>query len=386
MKQHDVLSFARRSLAAFLCVSLSGAPALAQPTTPAPKAPASEPAAPGSSGEAEPEQPQAAPETTAEAAEGRAETEAVDASKPLSETLTGEAKAAYDEGKLLYMDGDYAGATLKFQAAYETSKDYRLLWNMVAAQKNLRNYAHAIDLLDRYLAEGGGQLSAEDRDEALALRQVMTPFVGELTIKVNEPGATVYLDGKQVGVTPLAQSLRLNMGNRKIRVEKPGFEPFTVEENIRGGSDAALEVTLQKKVTDGTLVIYAGASDEIRVDGEVVGTGTFTGQLSAGAHHIGVTAPGKVPYESDVVVEVGQRSTVRVTLESMSRTAAPMADQEKGGMPGWAWGVIGGALAIGGGLAAFFIVRNNNDSGNHSQAIDGTIPPGNVQLPVMVRY
>ena len=59
----------------------------------------------------------------------------------LSESLSGAAKAEYDAGKLLYQDGDYAGAQLKFRAAYETSKDPRLLWNMAAAEKNLRHYA-----------------------------------------------------------------------------------------------------------------------------------------------------------------------------------------------------------------------------------------------------
>ncbi|MGH7297676.1 MAG: hypothetical protein ACRELB_22250 [Polyangiaceae bacterium] len=52
--------------------------------------------------------------------------------KPLAQTLTGDAKAAYDAAKLLVGDGDFAGAAIKFQAAYDQSNDARLLWNIAA--------------------------------------------------------------------------------------------------------------------------------------------------------------------------------------------------------------------------------------------------------------
>src|ERR1700733_6393409 len=54
--------------------------------------------------------------------------------KPLSATLTGQAKADYDGGVLLYQDGDHATALQKFQHAYDVSKDPRLLWNVAACE------------------------------------------------------------------------------------------------------------------------------------------------------------------------------------------------------------------------------------------------------------
>ncbi|HKQ68527.1 MAG TPA: hypothetical protein VJT73_04270, partial [Polyangiaceae bacterium] len=66
---------------------------------------------------------------------------ATTAMKPLSETLTGSAKTDYDAAKILYQDGDYSGASLKFKQSYEASKDVRLLWNMAACEKSQRHYA-----------------------------------------------------------------------------------------------------------------------------------------------------------------------------------------------------------------------------------------------------
>src|SRR5688572_33443050 len=74
---------------------------------------------------------------------------------PLSEALTGDAKAAYEGGKLLYGDGDFAGARVKFQAAYETAKDPRLLWNVAVCEKGLRHYAKVVELTKKYLEKIG---------------------------------------------------------------------------------------------------------------------------------------------------------------------------------------------------------------------------------------
>lgn len=62
------------------------------------------------------------------------------APKSLADTLTGDAKAEYEAGKLLYQDGDFKNALAKFQKAQELSKDARLSWNIAACEKNLRHY------------------------------------------------------------------------------------------------------------------------------------------------------------------------------------------------------------------------------------------------------
>ena len=109
--------------------------------------------------------------------------------KPLAETLTGMARAEYEAGRLLYADGDYAGAALKFQLAYEQSKDPRLLWNMAACEKNLRHYAKVVELVERYIAEGGTRLKPEDRAEADALLGTVRAFISTVTLDVQPEGA-----------------------------------------------------------------------------------------------------------------------------------------------------------------------------------------------------
>src|SRR4051812_25337068 len=66
------------------------------------------------------------------------------AAKPLSESLSGMAKAEYEAGKILYADKDYANAIVKFQHAFEISHEPRLLWNVAVCEKNLRRYARML--------------------------------------------------------------------------------------------------------------------------------------------------------------------------------------------------------------------------------------------------
>lgn len=48
-----------------------------------------------------------------------------------------------------------------------------------------------------------------------------------MTIRTNPPGALVYVDDYEVGITPVSTSF-LYYGNRKIRLVKDGYETLTV--------------------------------------------------------------------------------------------------------------------------------------------------------------
>ena len=186
-----------RATLAAVCLSLgltvTASPALAQqPAKPAPAKPA--PAKPAPKPGDKPVE--AAADKPADGAEPSAP--AAPAIPALADTLTGDAKADYDSGKLLYGDGDFAGALVKFGASYDKSKDARLLWNMAACEKNLRHYSKVVRALERYLAEGGDTISDEDRADAERLIQTVSEFVSKVRFDVNEPGATVTVDADDV--------------------------------------------------------------------------------------------------------------------------------------------------------------------------------------------
>lgn len=347
----------------FVLVTLAVGAAAAQPTA-APKKP--------EAGKSEP--------AKKEAAEGKsAEPESADEEKPepasLSDSLTGMAKAEYGAGRILFTDGDYAGAKLKFERAFELSKDARLWWNVAAAEKNLRNYSRVIRALERYLADGGELLSESDRTDARSLIETMNAFVARVSITTEPTGAKVSIDGEAVGSTPFAEPLLVDQGSRTLRVEKQGFMTLTETRKLPGGETVELAFKLRPEIHEGRLRVIAGPGDVISVDGRVVGKGTWEGKLKSGVHSVSVTAPGKRAYQTDVVVQDDQLSTSRIALESEAKP------EEGGFFAGpWPWVIGGVVVAAGAGVGTYFAVRGDESSGPNTVA--GTLPPRTIQLPL----
>ncbi len=261
----------------------------------------------------------------------------------LAQTLTGDAKLDYESGKLLLGDGDFAGALVKFGSAYDKAKDPRLLWNMAACEKGLRHYAKALKLLRAYAKSDA--TSPEDRTEANDLIKVMEPFTSKLRINVSEAGADVLVDQDPAGKTPL-EPVVVDIGTRRIRVTKEGFQEFAREVPVGGSAESTVEVKLLKIVHEGKVIVRAGPSDTITFDGQVVGIGSWVGTVPSGGHTLRVTASKMQPYQTEVLVQDNQTRDVPVTL---------VAEPTKG-LPLWAW-IAGGVAVAGLGVGGYFVFR-----------------------------
>ena len=237
--------------------------------------------------------------------------------KPLSQTLTGEAKAAYDAAKLLVGDGDFAGAAIKFQAAYDKAGDPRLLWNIAACEKNQRHYAKTIALVRRYLDTGKDLLTDADRREGRALLDAIESFTVRLTIVVKEPGAEVFVDDERVGTSPLEAPVTVDIGQRKVTVKKAGFKDASQQVPVGGSAAASVEIALEPEVHDGRLTVTTQPDARISIDGKVVGTGRFEGKLHSGGHTLRVEADGMRAYQSEVVLSDDEHRSVDVPLEKI---------------------------------------------------------------------
>jgi PEGA domain len=248
---------------------------------------------------------------------------AVPAPRTLAQSLTGDAKAAYDAGKVLAADGDFAGALIKFKAAFDASKDPRVLWNVAFCEKNLRHYSKVITTLQRYQADGGALLTDKDRKDAQDLITTIEPFTTKMTIHVNEDGAQIFVDDEPVGTSPLASPVVLDIGERHVRVTKDGFTPFEKTTPVGGSAAVALDVTMQKVVHQGRLVVNAPPGSTIFLDEQQVGTGKLDQAVPTGGHQLRVTAPGMRPFQSEVVVQDNETRSVDVVLERQAEPEKP---------------------------------------------------------------
>lgn len=271
---------------------------------------------------------------------------------PLAESLKGMARADYAAARILYEDGDYAGAFTKLESAYLASQDPRLLWNMAACDKELRHYANVLVLLERYLREAESLITPEEREATRQLVETVQAFVNELDLRVRPDGAEVSIDGVARATTPIAQPLRVDMGKRKLSVRKEGFLPYETELDLAGGQRLELEVQLEPERHEGTLRIVSDPSAVISIDGKVVGTATWVGQLPSGSHSVHVSAPGKQAHKTEVVIKDDATSSLHVNLVDEPSLLAPPRDNSRTLL----W-VIGGVALAGAGVGTYLLLR-----------------------------
>jgi hypothetical protein len=288
---------------------------------------------------------------------------------PLADALAGQAKEDYAAGRLLYADGDYGAALLKFLGAFAASGDPRLLWNAAVCEKSLRHYANAASLVRRYLAAGSPLVTDEAARDARAFLEVVEPLTGHLTIAATEPLARVYLDGTEIGTTPLGAALTVDIGTRHVTLRKEGFAEYSTTVQVMGKDQIRVDAVLVRVTHDGRLVVRAGRGDAISIDGTAVGAGEWSGTLASGSHVLRVSAPEKTSYQSDLLMVDDQLRTVDVSLEPLPHA---------GRVPAWIWVVGGAVLVAGAATGAYFVFK----PGDHQPPVTiGTISPGTVQLP-----
>ncbi|XXX78729.1 PEGA domain-containing protein [Sorangium sp. So ce134] len=278
----------------------------------------------------------AQPPAPAEAPPAAAPAPATAPPAPLAETLTGTAKADYEFGKSLFGNGDFANAFIKFQRAYEISKDPRLLWNMIACTSKMHRYKQLLALVEQLRREDRGVLLPEDWARLADIERNARDLVGRLSFAVSERDAEVTIDGEPIGKTPLAGEVIVDSGARRVRVFKPGFKEHVRVESVAPGAQVVVDVQLAPQAHTGRLSVVASPGDRIALDGKLLGQGRWDGAVPSGRHVLRVTAPGKVPYESEIVVQDDALSSLRVGLAPVERT---------GGTPAWLW-VAGGALGV----------------------------------------
>jgi tRNA A-37 threonylcarbamoyl transferase component Bud32 len=141
------------------------------------------------------------------------------------------------------------------------------------------------------------------------LRPTLTPFSSSLVVRTRPEGATVYLDGKELGKTPhTSVDLRPGAG-RKLRIEKSGY--YTIEETIHLVRDQtfAKDFVLRSAVRMGRVNINVEDSwAEVYYDGKLLGTTPATFSLPQGTQVLRLvnTQNGK---SRTLTVEVGPKST-----------------------------------------------------------------------------
>jgi PEGA domain len=247
------------------------------------------------------------------------------ARKPIRDGLPLEARGHWDAGVALAQRKNWDGARTSFKAAYEISKNPRVLFNLGVAEKELGRYAAALESFRKELAEGKGQLAPDEESDVKAAISGLEKFVAQLTIDVSEKDADVFIDNDKVESSKLPGPITVQLGERRVRAVKPGFAEAVESIQLPGGGKGTMTLKLQPLVkTSRVNVSVVGPSNAIvKIDGKEVGAAPYAGQVvvTADPHQFSAEAPGYVTATQAAIVKDG---------ESLNLTLQLAPEQEKG--------------------------------------------------------
>ena len=143
---------------------------------------------------------------------------------------------------------DLPAALAEFEKAYGLVQSPNILHNFGIVYQGLGRKAAALDAFERFLSDASKAPPAA-REHAQKAVQTLRLEVAELRVQADLPGATIFVDGRNVGQTPQERAIYL----------EPGPHQLTVEIGDRGAVHSEiLEFSAGKRLTVPVRLAQAG--------------------------------------------------------------------------------------------------------------------------------
>jgi outer membrane receptor for ferrienterochelin and colicin len=245
-----------------------------------------------------------------------------------ADDLADEADLHFRLGAERYTAFDYRGALEHFLASNRLVPNRNVIYNIARSYEKLERYAEAFRYYDLALAAETDPEAKQRIEQALAQ---IRPHVALLDIRTTPPGASIYLDRKDLGArgeTPRA--LGLPAGRYTILVERPGYFPASKQlPDAAAGTTTLVELALRPIL--GTLRIEGSAIGAAVIldgsSGAAACTIPCSLDLPPGTHALRVELRGHKPAELGVNVVASSTVTLRPRLDAITGTALVTTDE-----------------------------------------------------------
>lgn len=279
-----------------------------------------------------------------------------------------QARKHFSQGLKLYKDGDFDAALVQFERAYAIKSNFKVLYNIAQCHFELHQYVEARDALSRYVKDGEGNIELERRAQVQADLGELQKRIAHVVLSVNVSGATVYVDGKKAGVTPLDSPIDVNEGQRTISVEARDQGAKQRVVRLAGGEEqvVTLDFDESKKSAGG-----GGSNAPGSAPGAAHGLGagfwvTGIGALALGAG-AGVTGYLALQAESDRKDKLTRPGVTGPELDDQASKAKTFALTTD---------ILAGSALVFAGIATVLLITQ--DSGG--QQVGVGVGPGNVSV------
>jgi hypothetical protein len=145
---------------------------------------------------------------------------------------------------------------------------------------------------------------------------------GSIRVTSDPSGASVLMDGKKIGVTPLDLA-DIGPGQKKITVEQNGYKPVTQTASVKSGQQTQLDIRLE--ALSCVINISSDPSGaEVYVDDTQSGiTPIELKNISAGSHRLVIKKNGYVVFGQMITGEPQKPSQVHAVLIQSTKSTSP---------------------------------------------------------------
>ncbi|HTE53035.1 MAG TPA: TonB-dependent receptor [Kofleriaceae bacterium] len=235
-----------------------------------------------------------------------------------ADSTADEADARFLRGNQLFKSARYDEALVEFLTSNRLVRNRNVIFNIARTYEALGRLEEAYRYYADYIRD---EPNRSERAEAQRRLRLIEPQIALLSIESDPPGASVYLERKDLGgrgETPLL--LAVTPGTYKVIVEAKGYrDAATTAEAVRG---RAAEIRSKLSLIVGKLVIASRPRAAVYID-RAAGTAAPPVALSTptvlelppGRHEVELVAPGHRPGHSNIIVQAGMETRVDLALE-----------------------------------------------------------------------
>jgi hypothetical protein len=179
-----------------------------------------------------------------------------------------EASRHFKLGVKLYEEQKYSEALVEFERAHELAPNPLVLYNIAATYRELSRYDESIQFYDRFLTEGKDVAKKALLQKATQELEELRARVGSIVVEADVDGATVTVDDRMVGTTPLPRPLVLPPGEHTITVNAPDARVMTKTVRVTAGDET--RVTLTFPVVTNQPIPDPVVPDPVRIEDRVI--------------------------------------------------------------------------------------------------------------------
>lgn len=256
-----------------------------------------------------------------------------------------EAVQRFERGVQLYEAENYEGALVEFNTAYKLSGNYKLLYNIAICQTALKEYAIATDVFNKYLSDGGADISDARRADVRERLAKLALNVTKVKVTTDAPpGATLTIDDAPAGTTPLPESLSVKIGRRIFALTANGRTVTKAVEINSGDQNPPINIVFATAATSTSTVDTTPAARPVAQPSFPILWWGLTAALGAGAAVTGAIAVGKRNTFEDDQATFGVSKKTLEDDRSRAQTFGIVTD------------VLLGATVVGAGVSTYFTI------------------------------